>query len=266
MSQFPRPLGLLLFLAALLPAAAGAQGFAALVSPPRFEDSTKAGETYRNVIEITNASGRRATYLFRTADWSLAPDATITFSEALAPASCRPWVGIEAAQLTVEGNGKRRFRFEVAVPEGTPDGECRFALMIEGEPETTGGDVAMPVSGRIGIIVYLAIGAASPQLSVVGQGVADVDGRNLPVLTIRNAGNAHGRLAGFVDGVDAQGRKFAFVPGTLPILAGEERAIALVPQAASADDPPPQLAYPVRLQGRLEAGRQRLDVDATVGR
>ncbi len=258
--------GLLLSVLTLLPLAASAQGFSALVSPPRFEDSARAGETYRNVIEITNVSERSATYLVRTADWTFAPDATIGFSDALAPGSCRPWVGIEAPQVAIAGNGKRRFRFEVAVPADAPAGECRFALMIEGEPETTGGGVAMPVSGRIAVIVYLAIGDAAPALSIVAQRTAEVDGQVLPVLTIRNAGNAHGRLAGFVDGVDAQGRKFAFAPGTLPILPGEDRDIALAPQPASADEPPPQLAWPVRLRGRLESGRQRIDVDATVAR
>src|SRR3546814_12913896 len=74
-----------------------AQGFSALVSPPRFEDSAKAGENYRNVIEITNVSAGAAHFTVQTADWIFDPDATDDFYDALAPGSCRPGGGLEAA-------------------------------------------------------------------------------------------------------------------------------------------------------------------------
>ncbi len=60
---------------ALLPAmAAHAQGFAALVSPPRFELASKPGKTTRAVIEISNRSTSPGHYLVHTADWVLAAD------------------------------------------------------------------------------------------------------------------------------------------------------------------------------------------------
>src|SRR3546814_9929356 len=76
---------LLTLLACLCCGSAFAQGFSALVSPPRFEDSAKAGETYRNVIEITNVSAGAAHFTVQTADWIFEPDATVEFSDALAP-------------------------------------------------------------------------------------------------------------------------------------------------------------------------------------
>jgi len=81
---------------------AAAQSFSVLVSPPRFEATAKAGETYRNVIEITNVSGQSGHYTLHTADWTLGTDGTAQFSETLAPGSCRPWVGIEAPEITIE--------------------------------------------------------------------------------------------------------------------------------------------------------------------
>src|SRR3546814_2450812 len=183
-----------------------AQGFSALVSPPRFEDSAKAGETYRNVIEITNVSAGAAHFTVQTADWTFEPDATVEFSGALAPGSCRPWVGLEAAEINLAPNAKRRYRFEVRVPTDAPAGACRFAIMIEGDPQIVPGGAAVPVSGRIGVIVYLAIGDAAAQLEVVGHEVRTVDGNDVPVPEVRNSGNAHGRLQGFVDGRDADGR------------------------------------------------------------
>src|SRR3546814_3573943 len=78
--------------------------------------------------------------------------------------------------------------------------------MIEGDPQIVPGGAAVPVSGRIGVIVYLAIGDAAAQLEVVGHEVRTVDGNDVPVLEVRNSGNAHGRLQGFVVGRDADGK------------------------------------------------------------
>ncbi|MGH8076512.1 MAG: hypothetical protein ACREPE_04200 [Lysobacter sp.] len=248
----------------LISTVVGAQGFSALVTPPRFEDAVKPGTTYRNVVEITNVSDKRAKYTLKTADWELDAAASAVFSDALAPSSCRPWVGIEAPEIIVEPNVKRRYRFEVAVPADAPSGECRFAIMLEGEPEAAKGAVAVPVSGRIGIIVYLTIGDAAAKFDVVGSDVQTVDGRALPVLRLRNSGNAHGRMEGLVDGKDASGRKFTFAPSSLPILAGETRGVLLTPEGDNPAAPAPAIVYPLVLKGRLDWGSQRIDVATTV--
>lgn len=248
----------------LLSTVAGAQGFSALVTPPRFEVSAKPGTVYRNVVEITNVSGQRARYTLKTADWELDASASAVFSDALAPGSCRPWVGIEAPEITVEGGSKRRYRFEVAVPADAASGECRFAIMLEGDPETAAGDVPVPVSGRIGIIVYLTIGDAAARFDVLGSVVQIVEGRVLPALRLRNSGNAHGRMEGLVDGKDASGRSFTFAPSNLPILAGETREVVLMPEGDNADTPAPAIVYPLVLSGRLDWGSQRIDIATTV--
>ncbi|UNK48379.1 hypothetical protein MNR01_11430 [Lysobacter sp. S4-A87] len=242
-------------------APAKAQGFAALVSPPRFEASARAGTTYRDVVEINNVSGESAHFSVATADWTLKPDGSVDFSDGLAPNSCRPWVGLEAADITLAPAGKRRYRFEVAVPADAPTGECRFAIMISGDPQAAKGSVAVPVAGRIGVIVYLATGDAMPKLEIVERGVKKVEGRVLPVVRVRNNGNAHGRVTGLIDGTDATGRHAIFEPANLPILPGETRDVALTPRADDDQSAPPKLTYPVHLKGRLESGKERMDID-----
>src|SRR5580698_4092308 len=121
-----------LTLAAAAHAPARAQGFAALVSPPRFELSAKPGKTVRSVIEISNRSTAPGKYLVHTADWDLSADFSVTFHDDLQPGSCRPWVAIERPDIVVPGAGTMRYRFEVNVPADAPPGECRFAVMIEG--------------------------------------------------------------------------------------------------------------------------------------
>ena len=245
---------------------AAAQEFAVVVTPPRFEDRAKAGATYRNIIEINNASAKASRYTVQTADWTLDAQGGPVFSQALSADSCRPWVGIEAGEITVKGNGKRRYRFEVAVPADTPRGECRFAIMIEGEPQIVRGNVPLPVSGRIGVIVYLAIGDAAPALTVLETVGVDAQGRRVPALRVRNDGDMHARLEGYLGGIGAAGERIVLVPDNSPILPGATRTIALYPQADDRTAAPPTIAYPLRIRGRLDAERQRLDIDTALAR
>ena len=234
-----------------------AQGFAALVSPPRFELAAKPGDKVREVMEITNASAQPAKYRLRTADWSLSENASVAFDDALKPGSCRPWVAIESRQITVSQGGKYRYRFEVSPPADAPAGECRFAILVEGDEQQvqTPGGPAFPIAGRLGVIVYVTIGGAEPALEVAGTKVARVNGEDVPVVRVKNSGNAHGRLAGFLSGTDAAGKKLEFTAATLPILPGETRDISLVPYRDK--DEAVKIAYPIRIAGKLEWGNAR---------
>src|SRR5271156_4346155 len=165
---------LLSLLGIAVSASAQGQGFAALVSPPRFELATKPGKTLRSVIEVSNRSTAPARYLIHTADWTLSPDFSVTFHDDLQPGSCRPWVAIERPEVEVPGGGTLRYRFEVAVPADAPAGECRFAIMIQGDKPSIAQSKGMsvPINGRIGVIVYVAIGDGAPRMEILGPKIA----------------------------------------------------------------------------------------------
>ena len=84
-------------------------------------------------------------------------------------------------------------------------GECRFALVFEGGSETVqaGQNLAIPVKGQIAVIVYVTMGDAVPQLAIVSTSSPERDGRQVPLLRVRNTGRAHGRLEGILEGTDA---------------------------------------------------------------
>ena len=248
----------------LISSAAHAQGFSALVSPPRFEGTAKAGTVYREVVEITNVSDVKARFNLYTADWTLDNKGSAVFDNKLAPSSCRPWVGIEAKEITLAPHAKRRYRFEVAVPANAAARECRFAIMIEGDPETVKGQLALPVSARIGIIVYLAVGDVAPNIKIELSTTKNIEGKKLPALKVKNTGTAHARLEGFAELVDAKGKRWTVVPESFPILPGETRLIGLIPQVEE-NKPIPELAYPVKLSGKLDIGKERLPVDFVIG-
>jgi hypothetical protein len=250
-------IGALLMLSA---GAVGAQGFSASVSPPRAELQTAPGRTVRQVLDIQQASPQPGRFRIYTNDWVYGSDNTVAFSNDLAPGSCRPWVALERRELTVPGNGRHRFRIEITVPADAPAGECRFAVMVEGMDsyQAQAGAVSLPVSGRIGVIFYVAVGDAAAKLSVAGHQVA----ANLPQLKVHNSGNATSRLEGVLAATDANGQRLEFAPANGPILPGEKRNIALTP-LSEAGQPAPTWRYPLTLRGTLDAGAQRLPLELT---
>ena len=250
-----------LVLAVLAAPQARADGFAALVSPPRFEVASKPGDKLRQVIELTNRSNTPGKYRMHTADFVLGADYGVNFHDELLPDSCRPWVAIERPAVTLPAGGTIHYRFEVQVPAGTPPTECRFAIMIEAdEPSVTrAGAVQLPIVGRIAVIVYVTVGDVAPQIEVFGPEVLTLNGQRVPALKVHNTGNAHTRMSGFLTGKDASGKKYDFTPSDLPILPGETRDVVLTP--SSSDNQNPTLAFPVSVQGTMEWGNQSTQLD-----
>jgi hypothetical protein len=240
---------------------AQAEEFAALVSPPRFELTTKPGKTLRSVIEVNNRSAAPAHYRLHTADWSLSQDFSVTFFDDLQPDSCRPWVAIERPEVLVPAGGTLRYRFEVTVPADAPAGECRFAVMIEGaEPSIARSNgLNMPVTGRIGVIVYVTVGEAAPEIEVLAPSIMTSNGRKVPTLRVHNSGTMHTRMSGFLTGTDANGVAYDFSPSDFPILPNQEALIYLTPSAANNDHP--TLTYPVTVKGKLEWGNQSTELN-----
>jgi hypothetical protein len=185
----------------------------------------------------------------------------VQFQDELLPGSCRPWVAIERPEVIVPGGATLRYRFEVAVPADAAAGECRFGIMIEGaEPSlaVTNG-LQLPVTGRIGVIVYVRIGDAAPILEVFGPKIVRLNAQEVPTLRIHNSGNAHGRMSGFLTGTDAKGISYDFTPSDFPILPHEERDLFLTPSNGKEDHP--ILTFPVRVKGRLEWGSEHTELD-----
>lgn len=237
---------------------ATAADFAVAVSPPRFELKMKPGERTRQVLEITNSALGASSFKVKTADWTLAPDGSVVFEDALRAGSCRPWVTLERRELTVQSGRPYRFRFEVAPPADAPAAECRFALLLEGEDQTAQtGSLAIPYNARLGVIVYIGIGNVAPKIEIVGSAVQNVNGRLTAVLKVKNVGTAHGRLSGFLSGTDAGNTALEFAPTPSPILPGESRDIALTASRPGDPDTPVTARFPVTVRGNLESGSEQ---------
>lgn len=252
---------------ALFVIAAEALAFAGVVVPARFELKARPGQAVANVLEIGNDAVTADEFSVRTADWEISKQGGVVLhDEALQPGSCRPWVRIERRTVQLPPRSTRRFRFEVHVPPDTPPMECRFALVVQSTseklPEVRAGNIMMPVQGRLGVIVYVAVGDVAPRLEVKSVELGEQNGVLVPLATVHNAGTAHGRIEGVLEGTDAAGKRIEFSVSTFPILAGETRAIPIWP----VDDPgpggkAPAWSPPLRLKGDIEwpGGKYRVD-------
>lgn len=258
------PVGVVTLFALVAPPAT-AQGFSTLISPPRVETTIKAGQTTRQVLEISQVGPIAGKLRVYTSDWTLNANGGVDFVDDLRTGSCRPWVALERRELSVGGNAKARFRFEITPPADAPLAECRFAIMFEGldSSAANSGTFTFPVSGRIGVIVYAGMAGTKPELKILGHGIS-ADAAKLPTLQIQNSGNAHGRVMGLLSGTDEKGHKLEFTPVSLPILPGETRSIVL---NANLEGSTKQevINYPVTVKGGLEWGGQRLPFDYTFG-
>jgi hypothetical protein len=253
--------------AALAAIAGEVLAFAGVVVPARFELRARPGQVVANVLEIGNDAVTPDEFSVRTADWELSKQGGVVLhDESLQPGSCRPWVRIERRTVQLPPRSTRRFRFEVHVPPDTPPVECRFALVVQSTseklPEIRSGNIVMPVQGRLGVIVYVAVGDVAPKLEVRSVELGEQNGMLVPLATVHNSGTAHGRIEGVLQGTDAAGRRVEFSVSTFPILAGETRAIPIWP----ADEPgpgstPPAWSPPLRLRGDIEwpGGKHRVD-------
>jgi len=249
------------------------QGFAAAISPSRFELTAQPGAVIRETITVLNPAEMPSDYLFKTVDWQLDDRSGVQYLEdTLAEGSCRPWVALERRTVTIRGGDSKTYRFEVHVPADAAPGLCRFAILIEPSSAYTvhlaDGELSMPIVGRYAVITYVTIGDAAAQVEYLGLSKTDNNGLALPAITVRNTGTAHDRAFGQITAVDAAGERVSLTPSTFPVLPGRTEILALAPETEVSGSSPltleHQLQYPVKLRGSIEIGGQTIELDETV--
>jgi hypothetical protein len=245
-----------------------AAGFAAGISPSKFELRASPGDIVRDTVTILNPAGEPADYLLRTADWQLNDASGIEFIEdSLAEGSCRPWVKLERRTLQVRAGEQRTYRFEVHVPEDALPGLCRFAILIEpAEPfraELGDSGVSFPIVGRFAVITYVTIGEAQAAIEYLGLGATLVKEQALPTLMLRNVGNSYDRAFGQVTATDSANQRITLIPSDFPVLPGRTESIVLSPETRPDRPGDFRFSYPLTLEGRIEIGGQTIRIEET---
>lgn len=251
------------------PATAPAAPFEVAASPSRLELQAQPGQRLGQSLRIYNVGNQVNTLAFRTMDWSLAESGDLQFHNELLPGSCRPWVALERKTRQLAARANEPYRFQVSVPADAPKGECRFMIAIEGvDPaqvsalNSGGTALNLPVSGRIAITVYVAVGGAKPQLELVRIGTDSLKNQRRPVVVVRNLGDAHGRLDGALNVRDAEGKALELVPEGAPVLPGQTRTLSLSVRGKDGQAAP--LRFPLQVSGTLDWDDGAFKIEATV--
>lgn len=248
---------------------ASSDGFTGGVTPSRFELNTKSGEILRRSVDIYNLGSKPAKYRVRTVDWSYSEQGNVSFHDDLQQESCRPWVRIEQHEVEImpAANRPRNFRFEVHVPDDAPRYECRFALMIEGvdnELVTQLGEaknIALPINGRIAVIVYLGIDGVKSDIAINKLFVGGKKNSDLPAIEVQNHGDAHGRLESELIAKMSSGKKVELAVATSPILAKQTRSLVLKPVNNSV-----AVNYPMTIKGKIYSDNHTYSIDTVLDR
>lgn len=242
-------------------------GFKGGVTPSRFDLRVDAGEIVRESVSIYNLSDKPLLFEVQTNDWLFSEVGKISFSDELLDNSCREWVRLERRQMKILPSAyrARSFRFEVHVPENTPAQECRFALMVnnvgnEYTPEI-GKGVSLPAVGRVAIIVYLAIGDAKSDTSIIDFSTVARNYLTLPIVQVKNNGNAHDRLDAELVATDNSGKDFRLSVSSSPILPGQTRNLLMQPQDEFAKK---AIDYPIAIKGRIFTKDNTFAIDRVI--
>lgn len=243
-------------------ALAADSGFSGGVTPSRFELGATQGDLLRKSLKIYNLSNRPQQYAVRTVEWRYSAAGEISFHDELAQDSCREWVRLERHKINVlpDPQRPRNFRFEVEIPEAAAHQECRFALMIENldgaaKADFAGGSVSMPIAGRIAVIVYIGVGEAESELVIGEVSIQELHHRNVPTVTVKNLGNAHGRLDADLVAISESGKKTPLTIATSPILPGQTRFMALTPVDVQTLD------FPLTVTGTIYSDGQTIKIN-----
>jgi len=247
--------------------------FDTAVSPPRFELRGKPGETLRQVLHISNGSAEPARYTVKTADWLLGNYGAVNYLEGPPQAgSCRPWVRLERREISVDPRGTRAFRYEVHIPNDAKPGECLFAFLVSSQAGVSvkpdAKNLSVPIVGRVGVVAYLAIGDAKPDLRLAEAGFKRIEGKTVPTITFYNQGTAHGRVFGVLEGKDAAGRQVELLVEDGAVLPKARRTLRLMAVDYSSGEgraPKFELTPPMHVRGKLEPrGGERIDFDQVI--
>ena len=257
---------LIAFACAVLPTR-GFAGFAAGISPSKFELSARPGQVLRDTLTIYNTADTGVDFQLRTADWRLNETSNVEFfDDTLLEGSCRPWVRLERRTVRIGPGLQKNYRFEVHVPEDAEPGLCRFAILIEPAEAyqvNLDNNMSVPIVGRYAVVTYVTIGDAAADIEYLGMGAHVVEGERLPTLKLHNRGSTFDRAFGRLRAIDREGRRIGLVPSTFPILPGRSEEIPLHREAEPGDSSSGPLVYPLTLEGRIEIGDGTLEIDET---
>ncbi|MCP4665621.1 MAG: hypothetical protein GY849_04565 [Deltaproteobacteria bacterium] len=238
-------------------------GFSLGISPVRWEAEGKPGKTLRMVVELRGGAGTIQKVDVSAGDWTLRDNGAPVFGKpGSMPQSAASWVRFHPDALSLYPRQKKSVRVSIRIPEGTPSGSYRTALLFQPpdmDLKGKAGAASVFIRGRLALPIYVTVGDVQPDgqiLETAWRGTRKGKG-SAPALKIHNRGKAHLRLHGIFEARSRSGKRFEGIIPSLPLLPDQTRWIPLEFQGGS---PAPNAYLDLTLYVDLGKGERKVKV------
>lgn len=214
----------LVVLPLLLIPASSIAGMAVSISPPKMEFNLGPGKKKKEVIEVKNQGTTPVELKVYTTGFSISEDGGLNYVSRRSY-SAEGWLRVVPDHLSIRPDDYSVVRYEVQVPEGTPNGSYTASVQIEeiqGEVEGT-QRAQVQLKGRLAYIIYVNVGKPVRKGSIESFNVSTGSDNIRFRVRLRNSGIYYIRPRGKIV-VEKGGKKVReeHYPN-LPVLARQTR-------------------------------------------
>lgn len=201
-------------------------GFAPLsvsMNPPNREFIMKPGKMEREIVELENQELTPARFKISAGGFTIAPDGGLLFENS--SYSAEPWIKVSPQKMEILPNDYGVVRYEIMVPEGTPNGSYTASVLIEEDKEPMPGEqrAQFQLKGRLSHIVYVNVGNPEYNVNLSGFDIrVDKDAIKYSI-RVANSGIYYYRPRGTIK-IEGKGSKEIPMP-TIPVLRGTTRSL-----------------------------------------
>lgn len=195
------------------------------MNPPNREFTMKPGKMEREIIEFENQGQVPTNFTVAPGGFTIAPNGNLLFENS--GYSAEKWIKVSPNKITIVPNDYSVVRYEVAVPEGTPDGSYTASILIEEDREIPPGEqrAQFLLKGRLSHIVYVNVGNPEYNVSLQGFDIrVDKDGIKYGV-RVANNGIYYYRPRGSIK-IEGKASKEVPLPA-MPVLRGTTRTLEM---------------------------------------
>lgn len=198
------------------------------MNPPNREFIMKPGKMEREIIELENQGEASTKFTVAPGGFTIAPDGGLLFVSS--DYSAERWLKVSPDRLEIQPADYGVVRYEIQVPEGTPEGSYTASVLIEEDKAIPPGEqrAQFQIKGRLSHIIYVNVGAPDYKVSLVGFDVKPSKEGIKYGIRVANNGIYYYRPKGNIK-IEGKTSKEISVP-TIPVLRGTTRTLeAVVP-------------------------------------
>lgn len=196
------------------------------MTPPRMEFYLDGKKKVQEAFELEN-KGYQPVYLkIYVTGFSVEENGTLLFSTK--QNSAEQWIKVNPAELTIKPHDFAIVRYEVKLPDGTPQGSYTASVMVEEllPPEQSAKKTQFILKGRLAHIVYVNVGKPEYKCQLESFKTEKKEDKLVFSLSLKNEGDFSFRTQGSIDIRSGKEKKITEIAlPNVPVLRDSRRII-----------------------------------------